>query len=83
MDSLENRKKSFIDSGWDQSIPVSVDELSEAGFYYLGEKDMVKCFHCSLVLNKWVEGDCPWIAHAKYEPSCHYLKLSKSQRYGN
>jgi hypothetical protein len=32
MESLENRKQSFIELGWDQSVPVKVEALSEAAF---------------------------------------------------
>jgi hypothetical protein len=81
MELLENRKRSFIDKSWDQTIPVSVDELSEAGFYYTGENDMVECFYCSLGVNGWDEEDHPWKAHAKYAPICHFLKLNKSQQF--
>lgn len=36
MGSLEARKKSFSQYGWDENIPVSVTKLAEAGFYYFG-----------------------------------------------
>jgi hypothetical protein len=47
MGSSENRKQSFIDKGWDNSIPVSVDELSDPGFYYTEMSDLIECFICS------------------------------------
>ncbi len=79
MESLENRKQSFIKLGWDQSIPVKVEALSEAGFYYTGFNDMVKCFHCSIPVCEWAEGDDPLIDHAKYSPKCIFLKLNHSE----
>jgi len=36
MGTIEARKKSFQNNGWDNSVPVSVEKLSEAGFYYIG-----------------------------------------------
>lgn len=76
MKSLENRKQSFTDKGWDQSISVSVDELCEAGFYYMGLDDKVKCFHCSGILFKWSEGNV-FYAHEKIFPDCYYTALNK------
>lgn len=36
MGPLEARKSSFHYNGWDDSVPVSVEKLAEAGFYYIG-----------------------------------------------
>ncbi len=82
-ETLENRKKSYFENGWDESYPVSVDELSEAGFYYMGREDYVDCFQCSICLGDWIEGNDPWIGHARYSPDCEFLKLNKSQEFIN
>jgi hypothetical protein len=76
MKSLEDRKQSFTDKGWDQSIPVSFDELCEAGFYYTGLDDKVKCFHCCGTLHIWFEGIVLY-SHEKIFPDCHYTALNK------
>jgi hypothetical protein len=81
MNYFDERKKSFIKNGWNQSIAVNIDELCEAGFYYYGYKDEVKCFHCGLNIYVWVEGDHPWITHAMYRPKCHFLKSNKSAEF--
>jgi hypothetical protein len=78
MTSLETRKLSFIDKGWDQSIPISVDKLSEAGFYYTGTNDFVKCFSCSGVMSKWAKEDDPFTLHMTHFPDCHFVKLNKT-----
>jgi hypothetical protein len=75
MSSLEERKKSFIENSWDQSNPMNVDGLSEAGFYYTGEDNKVFCFYCSVGLYEWGEESDPWIEHAKHSPNCHFLKF--------
>ena len=43
------------------------ERLSEAGFYYEGPEDKVRCFWCDGALEMWSEGDDPWTEHAKYE----------------
>jgi hypothetical protein len=83
MESLESRKNSFILNGWNQSIAVSAEKLSEAGFYYKGDGDCVKCFHCSASFSNWVKGDDPWLGHAMFSPNCGFLKLNKSQNFIN
>ncbi|KAL5246010.1 hypothetical protein ACI65C_013418 [Semiaphis heraclei] len=39
--------------------------LSESGFRYTGVGDIVECFFCGLVLQKWTKDDIPWVEHAK------------------
>jgi hypothetical protein len=77
MDSSEHRKQSFIGKGWDNSIPVSVDELSDAGFYYTGVSDLDECFICSKIIYEWAEEDPLLVAHVKYSPNCEYLNFIK------
>ena len=52
-------------------------ELADAGFYYTGQGDRVRCFHCGLVLHSWEPTGMPWHAHARYSPSCAYLIVEK------
>jgi hypothetical protein len=78
MESLEKRKQSFIDKGWDQRLPVSIDELSEAGFYYTGVDDLVKCFHCNGGIYGWGVEDNAFLAHEQEFPKCNYMNLRKS-----
>jgi hypothetical protein len=81
MEALENRKQSFIGLSWDQNIPVKVKVSTEAGFYYRGFNDMVKCFHFSIPVCEWAEGNGPLIGHAKYSPKCIVLKLNHSEEF--
>lgn len=55
---------------------VSPEELSSAGFYYIGPKDRVRCFMCDLELVDWQEGDKPLLAHLKWQPNCTFAKVS-------
>ncbi|CAK8685763.1 unnamed protein product [Clavelina lepadiformis] len=51
---------------------VSFYELAEAGWCYTGDKDRVKCWYCSGVLQKWNVDDDPWEEHAKCTTSRKY-----------
>jgi hypothetical protein len=79
LDSFEKRKQTFIDKGWDYRIPVSVEELSEAGFYYTGVNDEVECFYCLGGVYEWATEYAPLLSHEKYYPNCHHLKLMRRQ----
>ncbi|XP_022180994.1 death-associated inhibitor of apoptosis 1-like [Myzus persicae] len=51
--------------------------LSESGFRYTGVGDIVECFFCGLVLQKWTNDDIPWVEHAKWNPKCIFVLLCK------
>ncbi|CAG2100266.1 unnamed protein product [Medioppia subpectinata] len=68
---IDVRMKSYVCNGWDLSIPVPIDRLSAAGFYYLGRSDWVKCFCCGGKARDWSPGDNPWVEHEKMYPDCH------------
>lgn len=59
---------------WPQDLPVSPDDLAEAGFYYTGDRDLVRCFHCSVSVDQWVPGDIPVEEHIKHSPDCSFAK---------
>jgi baculoviral IAP repeat-containing protein 7/8 len=66
---------------WPRSLTQTPDELAEAGFYYTGFGDMVKCYYCDGGLKDWERGDIPWEQHAIYFQRCFYLLLIKGQKY--
>ena len=73
---LEKREHTFIDLCWSARVHFtnpSFDKSAEAGFYYTGETDCVRCFWCSLGLNCWGPGDDPWREHARFSPRCPWL----------
>uniref|UniRef100_A0A2C9JBU0 RING-type domain-containing protein n=3 Tax=Biomphalaria glabrata TaxID=6526 RepID=A0A2C9JBU0_BIOGL len=51
----------------------SLKYLAQAGFFYGGYDDCVRCFQCGLGLRSWKEGDNIYEQHQKYKPSCQYL----------
>nr|XP_033784687.1 baculoviral IAP repeat-containing protein 1 isoform X2 [Geotrypetes seraphini] len=53
--------------------------LATAGFFFTGNKDIVRCFSCRGCLGNWEEDDDPWKEHAKWFPECEFLKSKKSE----
>ena len=68
---------------WPINSPVLPDQLCDAGFYYTGFDDQVRCFFCAGGLREWAEGDDPWEEHARWFPTCIYLLDAKGQEYIN
>lgn len=54
-------------------LRASDETLAQAGLYYLGERDRVKCWYCGGGLQEFVENDDPWVEHAKFYPNCEHL----------
>ena len=66
--SEHHRLTTFVD--WPQDSAVRPWELSEAGFYYMGTGDGVKCFRCGIELANWEPEDTPWGEHQRWSPHC-------------
>ncbi|KAG8452983.1 hypothetical protein GDO86_004695 [Hymenochirus boettgeri] len=79
MQTSTARLKTFVN--WPSRIPVTPSKLAEAGFYYVGRNDDVKCFCCDGGLRCWESGDDPWVEHAKWFPRCEYLLHIKSHDF--
>lgn len=45
--------------------PMRPEDLCEAGFFYEGPGDKVRCFWCDGALELWTQGDDAWLEHAK------------------
>uniref|UniRef100_A0A8C8SWB5 RING-type E3 ubiquitin transferase n=1 Tax=Pelusios castaneus TaxID=367368 RepID=A0A8C8SWB5_9SAUR len=81
MQTHQARVKTFIN--WPSRIPVRPEQLANAGFYYVGRNDDVKCFCCDGGLRCWESGDDPWIEHAKWFPRCEYLLRVRGREFVN
>ncbi|XP_026562675.1 baculoviral IAP repeat-containing protein 3-like [Pseudonaja textilis] len=79
MQSYVGRFRTF--KNWPVTVPVHPQQLADAGFYYVGRSDDVKCFCCDGGLRCWETGDDPWVEHAKWFPSCEYLIYRKGQEF--
>ncbi|XP_067842499.1 baculoviral IAP repeat-containing protein 2 [Heptranchias perlo] len=79
--SYDTRLQTFF--RWPARNFIQPEQLSRAGFYYVGQNDDVKCFYCDGGLRSWEAGDDPWVEHAKWFPRCEYLLQEKGQPFVN
>uniref|UniRef100_A0A182NKN3 RING-type domain-containing protein n=1 Tax=Anopheles dirus TaxID=7168 RepID=A0A182NKN3_9DIPT len=66
---------------WPTSMKQKPQQLSDAGFFYTGKSDRVKCFSCGGGLKDWEQDDEPWEQHAIWYSNCHYLQLMKGREF--
>lgn len=84
MASTLHRMQTFHDnlSRWNENnIRASASDMVEAGLYYLGQRDRVKCWYCNGGLQNWHVDDNPWFEHAKWFPTCEYVLQNKGPEY--
>ena len=60
---------------------VTAEQLCDAGFYYSGFDDQVRCFYCAGGIREWSDGDDPWEEHARWLPDCSFLLNKKGKDY--
>ncbi|XP_017862779.1 PREDICTED: death-associated inhibitor of apoptosis 1 [Drosophila arizonae] len=73
------RLRSFED--WPRNMKQKPQQLAEAGFFYTGVGDRVRCFSCGGGLKDWDDNDEPWEQHALWLGQCRFVKLIKGQLY--
>lgn len=73
------RLRSFAE--WPRHMKQKPQQLAEAGFFYIGTGDRVKCFSCGGGLKDWADEDEPWEQHTLWMSKCRFLKLMKGQNY--
>lgn len=78
-DSYQNRMDTF--DGWPYPEVIEPCVLAEAGFFFVGFGDCVRCFSCGGGLRNWQYGDGPWGEHARWFPWCRYLRERKSSEF--
>lgn len=76
---LSVRISSF--SKWPQDIIQKPEELAEAGFFYTGCGDRVRCYVCDGGLQKWSPEDNAWVEHARWFHNCAYVIKVKGQDF--
>ncbi|KAE8573733.1 Putative inhibitor of apoptosis 2 [Halyomorpha halys] len=77
--TYDSRLNTF--SQWPPSLTQKPHDLAEAGFYFTGRGDQVRCFHCDGGLRLWEREDDPWLEHARWFPHCGFLLLIKGQEF--
>ncbi|XP_025097688.1 baculoviral IAP repeat-containing protein 7-like [Pomacea canaliculata] len=66
---------------WPAQMRQRPETLAAAGLYYSGDGDKVRCFYCDGLLYNWEPEDDPWTEHAKWFPSCQYVRLVKGDSF--
>lgn len=75
----ESRLKTY--SRWPKTSPMTPKVLCDAGFYFTGFDDMVRCFYCAGAIREWSTTDDPFVEHARWFPDCAYLIQQKSVEF--
>lgn len=77
--TLDARMNTFVN--WPDDLIQTSDVLAQAGFYYEGLGDQVRCFHCDGGLKHWDPQDDPWTEHARWFPNCGFILLLKGPEF--
>lgn len=68
-------------SKWPRDLTQTPEELADAGFFYTGYNDIVRCYVCDGGLQKWSPEDNAWVEHARWFPHCAYVRQRKGQDF--
>ncbi|KAL8586655.1 hypothetical protein ACOMHN_040163 [Nucella lapillus] len=68
-------------TNWPHSETHSPEDLAEAGFYFVGVDDLVRCFYCKGGLKSWSTSLRPWVEHARFYPRCPFVGQVKGQEF--
>ncbi|KAK3579674.1 hypothetical protein CHS0354_027129 [Potamilus streckersoni] len=66
---------------WPSHMSQTPKQVADAGFYYTGIQDIVRCFACDGGLKNWDPEDDPWIEHARWFPQCPFVECVKGQEF--
>ncbi|RUS88649.1 hypothetical protein EGW08_003608 [Elysia chlorotica] len=71
-DTVAKRMASY--SNWPQNHHITKEVAADAGFYFSGYSDCVRCFFCGGGLRHWEPEDDIRLEHARWFPKCQYLR---------
>ncbi|XP_052812102.1 uncharacterized protein LOC128239482 isoform X2 [Mya arenaria] len=77
--SFDSRLSSY--RTWPTTTVQRPFQLAEAGLYYTGRDDHVRCFACDGGLRRWDPEDDPWTEHCKWFPACPFAREQKGDEY--
>ncbi|XP_053396476.1 baculoviral IAP repeat-containing protein 8-like [Mercenaria mercenaria] len=77
--TFEARVSSF--TGWPNYLRQTPAEFADAGLYYTGLEDHVRCFMCDGELRRWDPDDVPWREHIRWFPACEYAREKKGNEF--
>ena len=79
--AIEAERLRSYNKRWPSNLVQTPEELSSAGFFYIGYADNVKCFFCDGGLCNWESDDEPWTQHARWFPDCAFVKQVKGTTF--
>lgn len=69
------REKSFLNWPYKKSTNLGNDKMAKAGFYYLGDRDLVICPYCMCKIHRWDRDDDPIEEHKVLSSfTCNFIK---------
>jgi len=75
---FESRLKTFNEN-WSLTF-ITPFEMAQAGFFYLGVENLVKCNDCKIRLYTWRSGDNPLCKHFSIATNkCRFVRESVSK----
>ncbi|GFO14433.1 baculoviral iap repeat-containing protein 7 [Plakobranchus ocellatus] len=77
MADLRKRLETF--TSWPKEHHLKKEIAAEAGFYYSGDADSVRCFFCGGGLRNWHPSDDAWLEHAHWFPQCGFVQQTLGQ----
>lgn len=87
MDLSDKAKRLGTFITYPRNAAVQPVELAEAGFFYVGKGDGVRCYKCDVSLRQFEEGDKAWSEHLRYSPACplviKHLRIINGMAYQN
>jgi hypothetical protein len=75
---IESRRRSSFHN-WPAQTAVPVELFNQSGLYYSGHGDLVICAFCNGRLNNWQINDHPVLEHAKWFPTCSYVRGTETR----
>ncbi|ETN65792.1 hypothetical protein AND_002425 [Anopheles darlingi] len=78
--ALESERKRSL-AEWPTAMPQKPQQLSDAGFFYTGRGDQVRCYYCGGGLMHWEPDDDPWEQHAMWYSNCMYVRQMKDRSF--
>ncbi|KAK7492038.1 hypothetical protein BaRGS_00016702 [Batillaria attramentaria] len=79
--NAKTRSRFLSFAGWPRNSGLSPTVLAEAGFYYLGSGDSVRCWYCGIILRNWRQSDDPWVTHVLFRFSCDFVLAVRGQNF--
>ncbi|KAK3772578.1 hypothetical protein RRG08_017115 [Elysia crispata] len=80
-DTFEKRIATF--TRWPENHFLSKNAAANAGFFFSGYSDCVRCFFCGGGLRHWEPQDDVRVEHARWFPKCQFLQQTVGQDFIN